>query len=1488
MGSCKYLLEHNGDTMTFNSEQELASFITNNLNRLDSLIVDNNVKLSSEFNAQEEAAAKVKVMSNFAAQTSYDEFGNKIIKSPNRKSVTEAITTLMGENNKALVAGFDVKAFREYKISQLMEEYKLNSSEPLSDKDREDKANQAIDQMIMNWKTLAKMGTGIHAVMEDYFNNLGISQTELINSVREKLSRNPETAQLNINDNQLIQLIDFAKNVHKQIASRYSDSIIIPEIKIVSKDGPYQIVGKIDLLVIDKKGDLHVFDFKTSPTNYNDYNKVKNITHDYQLGFYRQILGQYGFNIKNMDLGIIPIQMLDADYQNNTFSGISEEAELKIKSDPNVDSRQGDLHYSGKIASQLNNFIPVNSMKESISTEMSDSIKKIDSEIFGYSSKNRMTVHTLEKFIENSIHKGADGKFGFRDNLIDQFRRFDSLEKATEAAKKYLAELTEKDLSLASVFSKEYHKLEDLEDPNDRIFPETVTNYSLLNKYLSNYLKWGYKLNDSLLAQGVLTFYHPTMKTVDFIYVNKNDLEIQQKFRNERLITGNLIFDRQAPSNTLKATNGNIELMRLMAAVNEFMPEFSDNGFKVNDLKVINFATKKSAIQTTDVLKENWKHLIHAANREKGLKIVNNFENGKIQTVSGTEKVLNQLEAIINSREAVIPPIKKFKKNIKTFNDSVSNEWKIKQLVDLLTEIKENRKADDLISPVKGANTNDTDYLYYLVANAIRELSGLKYIYSLTDLDPKAIHSDLWMDTAHSPNQMINEVNNKVIEKLRVNSRERMHKDLTPIKLYTEKWLKEKGKIDSALNSFDHLIEKNDENQIFQVKNPYSDPSITGSDKEFLINWLKTVNNIRYPSTKGDHNSEAAKALIANGKWFNIPLMRGTAVNRGISWNTVKNWWKDKTDEAVNVMETLTQPQMTETGKQEHLFETFVNPMMTDGEGVVDSALRDNLLIDKKVNYFSRDLADIAATFTYYNILSDEYERALPVLRTALICAHAGSLFTGADVSGMLTTMMEKFQTSVYKTQHMTPTEKAIAKVYAPISAMASMITLPFNTASFVNELLQGTYNNYGRALTKYGGKDAPNGTNLTKGYAFVTEHGAKSAFNETLMNAFNLRYGIFGRSLEEQKTSHRGERNPVTGQVFKSGSLYWLNGLSDYMHRMALFAGHIYEGGFMEAYSVDNETGELKYDFNKDPRFENVREYLKGGKLKAGDTGLERYNMMLEAFNSDIIDDHKKLKFGDPLPDGFAPKQITSIQNLANLIHGNLDSDTQMHARTYLAGKVFLKFINFIGSKATAWTLSGGKYSLVEPKYETDPETGNPLYIKVVKDEQGNVVGTTTTTDYNDSTGQKVVLLDSRYEVGAMYAFKDLYNVLTASDSETRKKNWENLKEDDHKMASLQFHIADLFLFLMAGIAAAMIDWPELKKENGTEYLMAQAMRGALSANNPISIVSTVMNGLDPAALKVNTKLLNNTFKFATNDDYELKQYLANTLGAGKILNLF
>ena len=199
------------------------------------------------------------------------------------------------------------------------------------------------------------------------------------------------------------------------------------------------------------------------------------------------------------------------------------------------------------------------------------------------------------------------------------------------------------------------------------------------------------------------------------------------------------------------------------------------------------------------------------------------------------------------------------------------------------------------------------------------------------------------------------------------------------------------------------------------------------------------------------------------------------------------------------------------------------------------------------------------------------------------------------------------------------------------------------------------------------------------------------------------------------------------------------MNGLSDYYHRMALFTGYIYEGGFMDAYDVNPNSNELIYNFEKDPRFKNVREVIKGGKVDSNDKGLALYNMMIASFNKNLPS-NKQLTFGDALPDGFTQEQLQTIHTLLNLIHGNLDGDTQMHARNFMAGKIFLKFINFIGAKNTALSLSGGRYNMYESMYEVDPASGEQLYIKLDKDDEGNVIGTKTTTDNNDSTRQKVV----------------------------------------------------------------------------------------------------------------------------------------------------
>jgi RecB family exonuclease len=46
------------------------------------------------------------------------------------------------------------------------------------------------------------------------------------------------------------------------------------------KDVNY-LIGRIDLLVIDSKGDAHIIDYKTSPKPYIKYNDAKKLGYTY-------------------------------------------------------------------------------------------------------------------------------------------------------------------------------------------------------------------------------------------------------------------------------------------------------------------------------------------------------------------------------------------------------------------------------------------------------------------------------------------------------------------------------------------------------------------------------------------------------------------------------------------------------------------------------------------------------------------------------------------------------------------------------------------------------------------------------------------------------------------------------------------------------------------------------------------------------------------------------------------------------------------------------------------------------------------------------------------------------------------------------------------------------------------------------------------------------------------------------------------------------
>lgn len=75
------------------------------------------------------------------------------------------------------------------------------------------------------------------------------------------------------------------------------------------------LLGRIDLLVLDEKGNTHIFDYKTSPHPYNNqgsikgYSSAKKLSLIYQIGTYQRLIEQAGFDVTNGDLVVVPIQI---------------------------------------------------------------------------------------------------------------------------------------------------------------------------------------------------------------------------------------------------------------------------------------------------------------------------------------------------------------------------------------------------------------------------------------------------------------------------------------------------------------------------------------------------------------------------------------------------------------------------------------------------------------------------------------------------------------------------------------------------------------------------------------------------------------------------------------------------------------------------------------------------------------------------------------------------------------------------------------------------------------------------------------------------------------------------------------------------------------------------------------------------------------------------------------------------------------------------
>jgi RecB family exonuclease len=156
-------------------------------------------------------------------------------------------------------------------------------------------------------------------------------------------------------DAQIREAIEHFKRIRQKLQDQLGEDLVfITEPAALGTldnetKGVRHLIGRIDMVVIDKDGNAHVVDYKTSPKNYNEYNDAKKLGFSYQLAAYSRILAQNGLKFNAIRSFIAPIQL--EGFRPDTEDGYTFD---HIKSDLVLEELTSRIRTSESIIKNLN------------------------------------------------------------------------------------------------------------------------------------------------------------------------------------------------------------------------------------------------------------------------------------------------------------------------------------------------------------------------------------------------------------------------------------------------------------------------------------------------------------------------------------------------------------------------------------------------------------------------------------------------------------------------------------------------------------------------------------------------------------------------------------------------------------------------------------------------------------------------------------------------------------------------------------------------------------------------------------------------------------------------------------------------------------------------------------------------------------------------------------------------------------------------------
>lgn len=1168
--------------------------------------------------------------------------------------------------------------FKKWKAGEMTDEQRAELSDLLGREVTtiEDKAEQDLIRKTYTekWKAQGHIGNTLHAVMCIFFSDTEKSKKGIGNPVREmkgdllkdyikkRLPKNPSDPDKKIyeeiSDEQLDELIEYAQKLYQDFKVRFGENAIyMPEIAMMTPltkpttitrdDGTTytadNMMGVLDLVVIDSNGNIQIVDYKTSPKPYSNYDDAKKRTFYYQLASYRRLLQRAGANLGyKAGLYIAPMELQGFRKEGDVWTYDKLKGYEKAGVGNNETTQLVDLSHeilggpdSYSINYNLDKVLPEGSnikvaptgVLEYVHNWMAKWFKEygtynIDKEVIQYVKDHGLDKRNNQNKFEFTAFYPRHKTFQ-ADRIEELYKPIkEQLEQNKKQRGNWVRDLKRQIANAKATGQTSIHFTGITENKGKD--PDWLTH--TLEKYVNGHWEIQNEGFETLESLGMLVMRNTITQQLEVIKVSNKPVHTETKINNRENITGvfepDIVEDNNDRSLILKSNWGNIELMEAMLALNQCPSLFDNNQAGLSQILVLDMLGNTSMPATNAELMYNFNKLAKLSKLpENNFSTDNPTKKPRIKMMSFLEVAKDHLYEILyegNTHHWTTLPEqwKDLQSASNNLERVIENPSKARAALLALAQQLESKLG------VKGVQKNPysaeqepAKKLLQEIYFAISEIDGY-------DVRQQTVKDAQWFDDlkkvivkGHSGTDTDNQgfLQNPALNRLAKattiayqNTRDavqRVKNDLRPLLENLKKdanlgYLYERTLFNQT-DLYKGLIYQDRSGDIL-FRNPDSDPKLSTAQREFLRHILYRINVNRFvPKDMQSNEQYIADTFdnIVNGDdptaYYRVPLKLASKASKASNKGGLSGMFSGFKEilKAWN-------PNTAADYVKEH-FENFI-----DGEGSDKTKdIQENNLwemtnifdrgegshrlayIEEKggLEAFETNIEELLLHQTFAYEQQNNLNEIFPMIRATMMNAAAQGLIQNTEYTNTLEYISKYVRNKIFNQSLVDPTMKGSKIVLGKLQSFASALALAFSPSQFYQHL-DGFWKDISLFIRKPDGETSFTFANLKDAWIgsyrdMVMQWGNGNSVVEML----NEYYGINDMDMN----SYVDKIKQQQGFFYNFDSLMFrFASRPDFYNRMTIFTAQMRGDGCYDAHYKD-KNGKLCYDWTLDKRFD-------------------------------------------------------------------------------------------------------------------------------------------------------------------------------------------------------------------------------------------------------------------------------------------------------------